>query len=186
MRKGKQSYGNSKSDDRSDVSASARGIRAGRRDLGSERRGEGGGGRVDGRGGAGSLDGGDQIRQDAQAKGGPGHLTLILDVPPSLNNAFANRKKGGRVKSTAYRKWQTAAHWSVIAQASGSRLVRSPNRVTIALPVDMRGDIDNRIKAILDLLTLVRAITDDKHVVELVVRKSCVTKGKCVVLVETV
>lgn len=94
-------------------------------------------------------------------------------------------KRGGRIKSQAYRAWQTAAHYAVILQQPGNRMVRPPYRVTISLPTNMRGDIDNRIKATLDLLTRVCAITDDVKVLDLTVRKNCATPGKCAVMVET-
>lgn len=113
-------------------------------------------------------------------------ISLVLDVPPSVNNAFINVKRGGRVKSPEYRTWQAAAHWSVIAQSGGNRLVAPPYAVSISLPIKMRGDLDNRIKGVLDLLTRVCVITDDSEVVEITAKKNCATPGKCAVLVETV
>ncbi|MCC6194598.1 MAG: RusA family crossover junction endodeoxyribonuclease [Burkholderiales bacterium] len=112
-------------------------------------------------------------------------ISLVLDVPPSLNNAFLNVAGRGRILSPRYRAWQADAHRSVIAQHVGPRLVAPPYTVTLSMPVKLRGDLDNRIKGVLDLMKKAGVMTDDADVVEIVARKNCATPRKCAVQVST-
>ena len=96
----------------------------------------------------------------------------ILPLPPSANNLFANVPGQGRVKTREYRTWQTAAGWRLFAQVSADMRVTGPYVVDIILPEKMLGDIDNRIKPILDLLVGMERTPDDKHLRELHVYKN--------------
>jgi Holliday junction resolvase RusA-like endonuclease len=83
-------------------------------------------------------------------------------APPSLNNAFVNVPGRGRVKSTAYRNWLSAARWTIAAQ----RPRRHEGPVTVTIDVQKpkgRSDVDNRAKAVLDALTGI-AWRDDSQV----------------------
>lgn len=86
---------------------------------------------------------------------------LEIPIPPSTNNMFVNVKGRGRVKSTEYRKWRDAAGWFIQSQPHP----KVPGKVNITIEVRRgRGDIDNRVKPVLDLLVLNRLIDDDRHV----------------------
>lgn len=89
-------------------------------------------------------------------------INLRLTLPPSLNQAWINLPGRGRAKSRAYKSWIKAAQWELAVQKpkpiSGSYDVRiflgvKPNK----------GDADNRIKAILDLLSKQKVTSDDRH-----------------------
>ena len=85
----------------------------------------------------------------------------LSSVPPTLNTMFPTAGKA-RVKSAAYRAWRTSAAWEIKAQRP--IIYDGP----IAVAVEMRrptanSDIDNRIKAALDLLTGL-AFHDDRQV----------------------
>jgi Holliday junction resolvase RusA-like endonuclease len=88
-------------------------------------------------------------------------LTITIPVPPSANNMFINVPKRGRVKSTEYRKWRDAAGWFIQSQPHP----KVPGKVNILIEVRRgRGDIDNRVKPVLDLLVLHHLIDDDRNV----------------------
>lgn len=113
-----------------------------------------------------------------------GPLTLRLMLPPSANALFFNARKG-RVKSGAYRGWRNDAVRSIFAQSTAPREITGPYRVTIDLPLKMRGDIDNRMKAALDALVVANVLSDDKHVMTLIARRVLQAKDICQITVET-
>ena len=117
-------------------------------------------------------------------------ITLILPLPPSTNSLWiqAGRK---RVISPDYRAWRLIAG-SKLEQQLASEVARArpmvgpPLGVDIALPLKMRGDIDNRVKPILDLLVHHDVMADDQHVHALSVARKVVHKSCAVVTVRTV
>jgi len=113
-----------------------------------------------------------------------GPLTLRLMLPPSANKLFFNARKG-RVKTDAYRGWRNDAVRSIFAQSTPPREITGPYRVTIDLPLKMRGDIDNRMKAALDALVVAGVLSDDKHVMTLIARRVLQAKDICLITVET-
>lgn len=90
-------------------------------------------------------------------------IELTLPVPPSLNNAFVNSADGGRHKSARYIAWRNAAHLALIAQGKPPRIA-GPIAVALEFPAAMRGDLDNRIKPVLDFLVVHGLIGDDRNV----------------------
>lgn len=92
-----------------------------------------------------------------------GCLTLTMPIPPSSNNMFINVPNRGRVKSKAYKAWIEDAGWTILQQ--GIRRIAGPVTVHIRCKrLSGRADIDNRVKPVLDLLVLHRAIDDDRNV----------------------
>jgi Holliday junction resolvase RusA-like endonuclease len=89
-------------------------------------------------------------------------ITLNLPVCPSANQLFANRKTGGRIITREYEAWRQLAGYAL------NRYTHTPIHgkvhVTICLPEKTRGDIDNRAKAILDLLVRHKWIDDDRYI----------------------
>jgi Holliday junction resolvase RusA-like endonuclease len=100
---------------------------------------------------------------------------MTLPLPPSTNNLFANGKHGGRFKTDAYKQWLNDAGWELKTQRP--QRVAGWVDITILLPEAMRGDADNRIKPVLDLLVKQDLIDDDCKVYDLRVTRDprCVT-----------
>lgn len=99
------------------------------------------------------------------------HVTL--PPPPSINRAFRNVPGKGRVKTRDYRQWRQAAAQTIVAQVRADQRIGGAVSVAINLPATMTGDIDNRIKGLLDALVASGRIDDDKHVAEITVRRDC-------------
>lgn len=93
---------------------------------------------------------------------------LELPTPPSVNAMFRNvrRLKGkgtGRVETELYRDWKGHAGWRLREQ----RPQPVPGRVLIIINIERLSDfadIDNRVKATLDLLVKHQVIDDDRFV----------------------
>lgn len=113
-------------------------------------------------------------------------LALTLRLPPSVNALYRNVARVGRVKTAAYRAWINAAHYSIIAQASPPRLVEPPYYVAIRLPMRMRGDVSNRIKAIEDACVKAGVMVDDSRVYAVTVRRdNTIAADHCSVTIST-
>ena len=107
-----------------------------------------------------------------------------LPAPPSTNNLFLNRGgRGGRIKSPGYRSWIKEAGWQ-LRLAHPAKIMRTVAvSVTLGL-ASQRPDVDNCLKALLDLLVTHEVIEDDAQVVELSVRVDrCVPAGRAHILV---
>lgn len=114
-------------------------------------------------------------------------VRLALPWPPSLNNMFLNVRGKGRIKSENYRKWETEAGWMIRAQRP--RKFTVPVAVTVELcpPNNRAFDLDNKNKALLDLLVKHQVIIDDKHQWVRSVMIRIVPQGApCTVMVEAV
>lgn len=88
---------------------------------------------------------------------------IRIPIPPSLNNIFANGKKG-RFKTAAYKAWRAEAGYKILAQ----RPEKHSGDVLVNIQIGPRipnADIDNRIKAVLDVLSETRVIQNDARVV---------------------
>jgi Holliday junction resolvase RusA-like endonuclease len=89
-------------------------------------------------------------------------MIVMLPTPPSVNAMYKNARRG-RVKTDAYKDWITEAGYCYNTQKKRGPDIEGPYRVEIHLPKNVRGDIDNRQKAVLDFLVMVGATPDDKH-----------------------
>lgn len=92
-------------------------------------------------------------------------VITLAEPPPSVNNIFLNAAGKGRLKTKHYKAWLDATGWEVKAQNSR----RIAGRVMVDITcrrISGRCDIDNRIKAILDLLVGLYIIDDDQYVEE--------------------
>lgn len=101
-------------------------------------------------------------------------LTLPMQPLP-LSQCFVNRKGGGRHESEAYAAWKRAADAHLVKFHLYT--LGTPNRPTIPgkvkvevfiqRPDSRRRDLDNCLKATLDLLTRNYVIADDSEIVDL-------------------
>lgn len=103
-----------------------------------------------------------------------------LPPPPSVNRAFRNVPGKGRVKTRDYRMWRKDAVLAIYAQVRADQRIAGNVSVTIGLPVTLRGDIDNRIKGLLDALVASNRIDDDRFVTTITIRKNVAGKDALV------
>lgn len=90
-------------------------------------------------------------------------ITLAIPAPPSTNNLFINVRGRGRAKTSRYLTWLRAAGNELLAQRPGH--ISGPVSVRIKVRRRRKNqDIDNTIKAPLDLLVAHGVIDDDKCV----------------------
>lgn len=94
-------------------------------------------------------------------------FTVELLPPPSVNEAYRNVRKKGRVKTAAYKRWCDYACAAIKGRVTHDQRVGGKFAIAINLPKKMRGDIDNRVKGILDALVNSSRVDDDKHMEEL-------------------
>ena len=106
---------------------------------------------------------------DVRQQGGvsaPPCTILTVPAPPSVNNLFANTVRG-RFKTPRYKAWLQEAGWRLREQLPDP----VPGRVVVMLGIErnnLRSDLDNQAKALLDLLTAHKVIEDDRYVTALV------------------
>ncbi len=96
-------------------------------------------------------------------------LTVQLPMPPSLWKLYRGSGKN-RSRSPEYKKWAGDAGWMLIAQRNRQgRHKRLDGDVTVSVrayrEANKRRDLDNILKALLDLLTSTQTIKDDSQVV---------------------
>jgi crossover junction endodeoxyribonuclease RusA len=94
-------------------------------------------------------------------------VSIDLPFPPSTNNLFVNKKKGGRYRSKGYEAWRAEAGW--ILKSQRPEHITGVVNVTIELgkPDNRRRDLDNLNKPILDLLVDHWVIDDDSMIQKL-------------------
>lgn len=91
-------------------------------------------------------------------------VSLTMPMPPSVNNAFINLRRGGRAKSRQAKDWESHSLWHVKAQ----RLPVITGPVIVIFGFERHtnaADADNRVKLAQDLLVKAGVIEDDRFVV---------------------
>lgn len=97
-------------------------------------------------------------------------MILKIPMPPPLSACFNNVPGRGRVPSRRYKAWKKEAGWEIVTQRVGQSmqlfgdvkvafLIRRPDR--------RQRDLDNLGKALCDVLTSSRVISDDSQIVDL-------------------
>ena len=114
------------------------------------------------------------------------HIRINLPLVPSLNNAYGDRRDGkGRYTKPHVKAWKAEAGW--IIQLADPEPIDGPYKLTVLVPVKMRGDVDNRVKIASDLLSEMRVIPNDRHAVETICRRDAsIARGRCTIVVEAV
>ena len=85
---------------------------------------------------------------------------MLLPLPPSANALWVvsgNR----RVKSAPYRKWLRETRWMVKGKQMPEK---TPLYLSIRAGMNRTGDLDNRIKALSDLLQVAGIVPDDRWI----------------------
>jgi Holliday junction resolvase RusA-like endonuclease len=89
-------------------------------------------------------------------------IIRLKHVPPSTNALFANIPGRGRIKSDRYRTWRQAAGWDLASQHLHNQRWTEPVYLTIVIgKLGSNADIDNRCKALIDLLAEHQIIPGD-------------------------
>jgi len=110
-------------------------------------------------------------------------FTFKIPPPPSVNQAFRNVAGKGRVKTKQYQVWRNNAV-ALLMQGLKEGRVRGPFAISINLPWNTRGDIDNRVKGIVDALVQSGRVDDDRFMEELHVCRSAPTDLAIVIVKE--
>lgn len=118
-----------------------------------------------------------------------GFRSVILPLPPSLNAAYFNRKPGtkgkGRVPTRVYAAWLIEA--GLIINIAKMPAVSGAYELKIAVCHTMRGDIDNRCKAIIDLLVKQKITDDDRFLWAMsICRSADIDPGRCEIRLQEV
>lgn len=93
--------------------------------------------------------------------------TILLDgLPCSVNAMFRNARGVGRVRTQRYNTWRNAANWQVQEQRPDQVTGEVEVSVYCKKPDKRKRDIDNLIKACLDLLVTNELIEDDSKVMK--------------------
>lgn len=112
----------------------------------------------------------------------PAEFDVEIPIPPSMNNAYFNLAKGkGRAKTSDYKAWKDNTAKEIQMRVPAALRIGGPVSVSILLPSKMPGDVDNRIKGVLDALVASGRIDDDRNVVKVSASKEL--QGKALALV---
>lgn len=93
-------------------------------------------------------------------------LSWEIPTPPPSNNLYCNVPGRGRVMKPRYKTWRADAGWEVRVAGLPLQPIFGPVKVELVIG-DRRGDLDNRIKPVLDLMVDMRVIGDDCQVIEI-------------------
>lgn len=101
-------------------------------------------------------------------------VTLSLPVPPSTNHLYIGWGRGRR-RHPSYTAWVSVAGNEILTQRPAlpvKRLPPGPYGIDTEIPITDPGDIDNRNKALLDLLRDMGITPDDRHLHDARIRRS--------------
>lgn len=113
-------------------------------------------------------------------------MQIQIPTPPSVNEMYIIRNvkgKTGRSLGFGYRKWRDAAKATVEAQwlAAGRPTFAKPLSIVIRVNIDHKSDLDNRCKAVLDLLgKSIPGIPDDRWIDSLTIIRDQSIEGALV------
>lgn len=121
----------------------------------------------------------------------PERVTILLWLPsPTSTNNLYRRRRAGMSKSQTYLAWVDAAGKEIIAQRPHlphKSLPAGAFTAHLLVSRDDPGDIDNRLKSLLDLLHRMQVTPDDRHLWDArVTRSAAIKPGRCNVLLSSV
>ena len=88
----------------------------------------------------------------------------LIGLPPTANNIYANRPDGkGRIKTTEYRTWRTAAA-RTLEETFEPFWPKTPIEIEVYLSINRQRDVDNCVKPIIDAVKTAGLIRDDRWV----------------------
>lgn len=95
--------------------------------------------------------------------------TLSLPYPPSTNRLYANNKAEGRIKTREYKSWLNTALWQLKTQSFRQIEGDFSTHIKVGRPNRRYGDLDNKIKPIMDALVKAGAVKDDRYAIRHVI-----------------
>ena len=101
-------------------------------------------------------------------------LSLELEgLPPTVNHLYRSTSSGRRYKTVAGKEYQQLVSSAIMEQWDGRETYTGAVglRVVFETATRRRWDIDNRIKALQDCLSMAGVIADDRQIDELYVRR---------------
>lgn len=118
-------------------------------------------------------------------------FTVDLPLPPSVNGMFVQshrNSKFGKGMSPAYQAWRNGCKAIVISayRKAGSPIIAKPYSVNIAVNINHSSDLDNRCKAVLDLLTKTLPIPGDQWINRIVLERDRTIEGARVEVVSLI
>ena len=103
-----------------------------------------------------------------------------VPLPPSVNGAYKNVPGKGRVDTERLTSWKNTT--GLLVNKAKVGVIVGRYGLELLVPQDMRGDIDNRAKPILDLFVSLGVTPDDRFCDELIIRRDAeVEPGFCTV-----
>lgn len=114
-------------------------------------------------------------------------LEIVLPLPPSTNNLYANVRGVGRLKTKAHKAWINEAGYAPIAGAWRRLTEEAGNGIPWQLIITAYGlrkgrDVSNCIKAVEDLVCAMTGL-EDCNTVEVIARKSADRQDRpCIVV----
>ena len=110
-------------------------------------------------------------------------ICITLPLPPSVNGLHWNVPGRGRVTSQRYRDWQTRAGW--IVKAAKPEPVSGAYKFALFVSPSARADVDNYLKAAVDLFVKLKLTPDDKSMKSVSAeRRDDVPSRSCIVQIE--
>lgn len=107
---------------------------------------------------------------------------FIEEVPPSANRIWLRNRRTGQIYlSPQYRRFKALTGLKCAGQRMPESWKYCAVRITVH-PRSRRGDVDNRIKAVLDALTFAGFWEDDKVVAEVTARFGRPDKDGCTLI----
>ena len=115
-------------------------------------------------------------------------IVIELPYPPSVNALYRSMNGRNVLSKTAREYYSNRNIWSVKAQHTGKRIT---DRIAVLIEFhpssNRKIDIDNRGKAVLDMLMKAGVIEDDSQVDLLTISRQEVVKGgRCIVTIERI
>lgn len=94
-------------------------------------------------------------------------ITLKLPLPPTVNHYQRNARNGHRYTTKDANAWKQEAGWAINRQLGRHEPLKGD--ICVSMQMQRRGDCDNRIKPVLDLLQDHRIFENDRQVARLIV-----------------
>ena len=89
-------------------------------------------------------------------------MRIVLPLPPSINRLWRTNKSGGMYRSPKYAAWRTAAIWQTAVQVKGGGIKGRYKAVFHFVRPDKRQrDLDNLLKAAMDVLVTAKVVEND-------------------------